>query len=253
MQFSIYINQVAAVEWGLNLNQAAVFGFIYEAASWASKDGDYWNVSKSKIIEEFPLLTTKPDTIYRLVKVLVEKGLLDKKLIDGKDFYRVTEKGLSWNNSNPFPRVGKKSEQRKEIRDSSEKNPSKVGKKSDVSNNQISNNQISDCSAQFDFSSWPENADQRILADWFALRKQMRAPVSQTVINRFSKELHKANRAGYSVDHCLTEVITNGWRGFELQWLINRESGNHVSNQPILQQKPAGGFVEKHTDRSWAE
>lgn len=146
MQFSIFINQVAAVEWGLNLNQAAIFGFIYEAATWAAKDGDYWNVSKSKIIQEFPLLTDKPDTIYRLVKVLVDKGVLEKRLIDNKDFYRVTEKGLDWNRIATNPTLGKKSDPRKKIRKTSEKNPSKVGKKSDVSNNQLSNNQLSDSS-----------------------------------------------------------------------------------------------------------
>lgn len=105
--------------------------------------------------------------------------------------------------------------------------------------------------AQLDYSCWPELPDQQILDDWFDLRKRLRSPVSQTVINRFGNELTKAARHGYTVDQCLTEVITRGWRGFDAQWLINRESGNHVSNQPIVQAN-AGGFVEKHTDTSWA-
>lgn len=106
--------------------------------------------------------------------------------------------------------------------------------------------------SELDYSCWPELPDKQILADWLDLRKRLRAGVSQTVINRFGNELTKAAQHGYTVDQCLTEVITRGWRGFEAQWLIN-QSGNHASNQPIVQQKPAGGFVEKHTDRSWAE
>lgn len=273
MRFSIFINQVAAVEWGLNLNQAAVFGFIYEASSWATKDGDYWNVSKHKIIEEFPLLTDKVDTVYRLIKVLVDKGLLDKKLIDGKDFYKVTEKGLLWNSSGSIPRVGKKSEQRKIIRNSSEKNPNKLGKKSDVLDNQVLDNQVLDKKtsakkladenssarkkprpSSLDYSPWPELPDQQILDDWVEHRKQSNAKVSQTVINRYAKELHKAAQLGYTVSHCLSEVVCNGWRGFEAQWLVNREIRNQASNQiPIRTVEQSSDFVNKHTDTSWAE
>lgn len=104
-----------------------------------------------------------------------------------------------------------------------------------------------------DYSSWPELPDQQILDDWLELRKRIRAPVSQTVVNRFGKELHNAVRLGYSVDTCLTEVVTRGWRGFEAQWLVNSDMRNQTNypNQP-LEQSRAGGFIDKHTDTSWA-
>ena len=41
------------------------------------------------------------------------------------------------------------------------------------------------------------------------------------MINKLATELLKAKTYGYSVDHCLAECVTRGWRGFETQWLLN--------------------------------
>ena len=72
MQYTVTINQVKAREWGLNSQQALLFAFVYESPSWANPiktdTGIYFALSKSKIVEELPLLTDKPDTAYRLLK-----------------------------------------------------------------------------------------------------------------------------------------------------------------------------------------
>jgi len=72
-----------------------------------------------------------------------------------------------------------------------------------------------------DYSSWPTTPAAQVLKDWLAFRKTKRAPVSQTVINRFARQLHLAVNAGWTVDDCLAESITRGWTGFEYQWLQN--------------------------------
>jgi len=69
-----------------------------------------------------------------------------------------------------------------------------------------------------DFSSWPQMPSEQTLADWVAMRKRQKANISQTVINRFSKELHVAVGAGMTVDECLAECVTRNWRGFEYSW-----------------------------------
>lgn len=73
MQFTVTINQVKALEWGLNSQQALLFAFVYGCPSWAkatkTDDGIYFVLSKAKIVEELPLLTDKPDTAYRMLKV----------------------------------------------------------------------------------------------------------------------------------------------------------------------------------------
>lgn len=74
---------------------------------------------------------------------------------------------------------------------------------------------------EFDYSQWPNMPSEQTMADWLAMRKRLKAPISQTVINRFAIELKKAKAYGYTVDQCLAECVTRGWRGFETQWLVN--------------------------------
>lgn len=171
MRYGLWIDQCASLEWGLNLKQAHVFAVIYEAATWADRDdaGEFWNLAKSKIIKEIPLVVSKEDTVYRITADLKRLGLIDKKVVESKEFYRITPVGLRWNSDqfrtsggegatsdvdlgvnkdarknirgsekNPndseiYPSEGVfLPADRKNIRESSEKNPSEVGKKSDV-------------------------------------------------------------------------------------------------------------------------
>lgn len=74
---------------------------------------------------------------------------------------------------------------------------------------------------ELDYSQWPSMPSDQTMQDWLAMRKRLKASVSQTVINRFALELKKAKAYGYTVDQCLSECVTRGWRGFEVQWLLN--------------------------------
>lgn len=126
MKYNILINQAKALEWELNLSEAAVFAFVYELPSWAESmhiDGQPWYfASRNKAIEEVPIITSKPDTMYRLYKSLQEKGLIKWQKVGEREYIQVTDKGKTWNKVNPS--LGKKSEQaRKIIRDTSGKNP----------------------------------------------------------------------------------------------------------------------------------
>lgn len=136
MQFTITMNQVKALEWGLNAQQALLFAFVYECPSWAkpvrTDGGIFYALSKAKIIEELPLLTDKPDTAYRLLKQLEAAGVVELSHTVGITLVRLTDKGREWNRkvdgSEKFPKSG---------RATSEKNPSMVGKKSEVGRKNI--------------------------------------------------------------------------------------------------------------------
>ncbi len=97
MQFTVTINQVKALEWGLNSQQALLFAFVYGCPSWTkpikTDDGIFFALSKAKITEELPLLTDKPDTAYRMLKALEEAGLIECRDLG----FRITPKGLEWN------------------------------------------------------------------------------------------------------------------------------------------------------------
>ncbi len=137
MQFTVTINQVKALEWGLNSQQALLFAFVYECPSWANpiktETGIYFALSKAKIVEELPLLTDKPDTAYRLLKALRDAGLIDLGSTSNITLVRLTKKAQEWNRkldgSEKYP-TPDAVDGRKKIRSASDKSPIKVGKKS---------------------------------------------------------------------------------------------------------------------------
>lgn len=116
MQFTVTINQVKALEWGLNSQQALLFAFVYSCPSWANAtktdDGIFFVLSKAKIIEELPLLTDKPDTAYRMLKVLQDAGLIELSSTSNVTLFRLTEKAAEWNKkedgSEKYPIKGRK-------------------------------------------------------------------------------------------------------------------------------------------------
>ena len=153
MQYTVTINQVKAQEWGLNSQQALLFAFVYECPSWANliktDTGIYFALSKAKIVEELPLLTDRPDTAYRLLKALRDAGLIELSSTSSITLIRLTEKAKEWNRkldgSEKYP-TSNALNGRKKIRSTSEKSPSRVGKKSEAGSeksptNQDTNNQ----------------------------------------------------------------------------------------------------------------
>ncbi|WP_404941611.1 phage replication protein [Pseudomonas danubii] len=148
MQFTVTINQVKALEWGLNSQQALLFAFIYGCPSWTkpvkTDDGIFFALSKAKIIEELPLLTDKPDTAYRMLKALDEAGLIELSSTSNITLFRLTEKAVEWNQkldgSEKYPTPAE-NKGRKKIRSTSEKSPSKVGKKSEQGSEKNPTNQ----------------------------------------------------------------------------------------------------------------
>ncbi|UVL59228.1 phage replication protein [Pseudomonas sp. B21-032] len=154
MQFTVTINQAKALEWGLNSQQALLFAFVYGCPSWAkalkTDDGIFFALSKAKIVEELPLLTDKPDTAYRMLKALEEAGLIELSSTSNITLFRLTDKAAEWNKkqdgSEKYP-TPPQTNGRKKIRSTSEKSPSKVGKKSEPGSeksptNQDTNNQV---------------------------------------------------------------------------------------------------------------
>lgn len=169
MQFTVTINQAKALEWGLNSQQALLFAFVYGCPSWAkaikTDGGIFFALSKAKIVEELPLLTDKPDTAYRMLKALEEAGLIELSSTANITLFRLTERAAEWNKkmdgSEKYP-TPPKSKGRKNIRSTSDKSPSKVGKKSEQGSdksptNQDTNNQDTN---QGTSHSLPEGSDK---------------------------------------------------------------------------------------------
>lgn len=88
--------------------------------------------------------------------------------------------------------------------------------------------------AELDFSSWPNKPSEHVLADWLITRNKKKSPLTQTAVNRLSKQLHAAAEHGFSVDDCISECVVRGWTAFELGWLM-KDRTNNQRQQPIRQ------------------
>jgi hypothetical protein len=72
-----------------------------------------------------------------------------------------------------------------------------------------------------DFSKWPALPSDQVFKDWLAIRKQKKAKLTQTAINRLAPHLVKAVAAGCSVDDVFELCASRCWIGFEFDWLVN--------------------------------
>ena len=121
------------MEWEINATQGILFSLLYEAPAWAKEEiienKAYYFVSRNLILNELPMFFEKSDTVYRNLKVLQEKGLIEYIKQGKKDLIKITSKGKTWNEFKE-----NNSEQ------NSEKNPSKFGKKSEKQENNSEKN-----------------------------------------------------------------------------------------------------------------
>lgn len=268
MQFSLLINQSKALEWGLNAQQAMLFAFLYEVPSWAKpaeKDGEiYYHLSKGKVADELPLLTDKPDTVYRLMKQLEEKGVLRLTSSGPFTLMAITEQGKSWNrddslsrkNLRPSNEPSKDAIPRTKIRPkqplTSDKSPGYLGEISDLTSDKSPTDHITKSINQsckyknFDFSCWPSIPSSDLIDDWFQIRNKLQAPPTQTAIHRMGEKLTQCYEAGFSVELCLSEVILGNWKGLELEWLRNKKIQPDMTNtgKPAVQEKQKAVLTE---------
>ena len=137
MRYSLYINQPVALDLGMeNTTEAILFDYLIIAPTWADDiiiDGKvyYW-VARQKICDAHPLLDLKPDTVYRYLKKLLNKGLIEYRKDGKKDCIRITPLGKKYvtkSMSEKNPNL--------ESATMSEKNPEKSGKKSETTRKKI--------------------------------------------------------------------------------------------------------------------
>jgi uncharacterized phage protein (TIGR02220 family) len=148
MLYNTYINNIKALEWKLNANQAALFDLLNQLSSWAEAvtiNGDtFYFVSREKIISELPLFYSKADTVYRHFKEFAIKGLIVYLKLNGKNLVKLTQKGKEWNfrHSKIDPNAGEQFEKiRIQIQKNSDSNPN-ISYNNNISNNHTKNNAI---------------------------------------------------------------------------------------------------------------
>lgn len=259
MRYTLSINAVKCQEWGLNLAQGALMDLLNQASGWAEPqvvDGQvyYW-VSRNKIVNEIPVAYSKPDTVYRSLKLIADKDLITHIKDGKKDLMRLTDKGKTWNvkgTEQGDAKLGNKSELPKKT----EINPNKLGNKSEnhseinpTYKNTNTNKSISNKNTKA--SKYkpvkPESVSEQIWSDLLILRKETKASNSQTAWTTVFNGLAKAQQAtGHSLDQIITFWIGKAWKGFNADWYLNAQSkpqqtnnqGNNHANHQSANSQP---------------
>ena len=81
----------------------------------------------------------------------------------------------------------------------------------------------------------PANVDEQIWSDWLEHRKQKKSSVTQTVLDRLSKD---AAIAGLSLQAVLELCCSRGWIGFDPKW-VAQENQSKAKPQTFMQQRSA--------------
>ena len=114
------IDNVFCLEHDLNLSQAYVYEWMLNLSKWAShiviENKVYYFASKTKAVQDLPIVTTKTNTMHTHYKSLEKKGFIIVTKVNKQDFIHITDKSKTWNSSNHF-----------------EKNQDELGKKSKLS------------------------------------------------------------------------------------------------------------------------
>ena len=276
MRYTTRINNVRALEWGINMTQAALFDLINECASWASTvtiNGVtfYW-VSRQLVIEELPLVFRKEDAVYRTLKVLEEKGLVETAKMDGRDYVRITPEGAKWNSHDvpeTEPRENsrdvreKNRNPRENSRNSSGKNPTDK----DI-NNQPTNQGTNQSGAPTrdpvprepsppppakpeKFDAWAVLSDMGVerkhFDAWMQARKRKRlsSPIDEVALAAFFREIGKAGLTAHDAARMCAE---KGWGSIEANWDCFRQR-TPQRGQTYEHQSSAEQYAQEQAER----
>lgn len=271
MRFSTTLNNQKCMEWEINATQGILVALLYEANAWANEeiidDKIYYFVSRNLILKELPMFFEKADTVYRNLKILAEKGIIEYIKHKGMDLIRLTEKGKSWN----F--IENNSEKNPNFDSNSEKSPSKFGKKSE--NNSEKNPTYKDTNIQKDINKnnkekykkekkqneiqeFINNLDRddeykELLFKYVKYRKDIKKPL-KTIVPM--KKILKDFPDWFSLDEAINIAMEKEWQGLEPEWIAkykqskaNNNYGKQAEQKDTSQLKVDDDFIEQMKER----
>lgn len=245
MRYSSLIDNVTASEWQLSIAEAYLFSWLYTIPTWANRitiDGfDFYKASRHLVSKELPLMSEKPDTIYRYYKSLSDKGLILIKKVDNSDYIHLTDLAKKWGS-----KQDRQSEGSEKNPSDSEKNPSELGKFSDdslLSNNKEKVIKKTDADsaliALVDEFEMPEFTDA--WGSFIRHRKQLKKPITAEQGPKLLKKLFKD--VGGDLDLALIWIenaIARGWQGVYPPESFKNNNHNHGGITEKQQQQRVG-------------
>ena len=77
--------------------------------------------------------------------------------------------------------------------------------------------------------------DEETALCWFQIRKDKKARTLTTIT--LKKIVNQGNLLGWDINRVINKCVEKEWKGFEASWVNKGDMG----------------FIERHTDRSWAD
>ncbi len=206
MRYTTNLNNLKCLEWEINAQQGILFSLLYDANNWAKEivieENVFYFVSRNLIIKELPMFFEKPDTVYRHLKTLAEKGLIEYSKKDKMDLIRITEKGKEWN----FVEHKNIMDKNPNLDSNSEINSINAGKKSEnnTEKNPTYNNTILK-------NIYTSEKFLQTFQDFLDMRTEMKKPATKRAGEKIIKKLEEVNNEEIAVQ-MLEKSIINGWQ-----------------------------------------
>ena len=246
MRFSTTLNNQKCMEWKINATQGILVALLYEANAWANEeiidDKIYYFVSRNLILKELPMFFEKADTVYRNLKVLAEKGIIEYIKHKGMDLIRLTEKGKSWN----F------------IENNSEKNPTNKDTNIQKDINKNNKEKYKKEKKQNEIQEFINNLDRdaeykELLFKYVEYRKNIKKPL-KTIVPM--KKILKDFPDWFSLDEAINIAMEKEWQGLEPEWIAkykqskaNNNYGKQAEQKDTSQLKVDDDFIEQMKER----
>lgn len=92
----------------------------------------------------------------------------------------------------------------------------------------------------------PELVPDGVWADFMAMRKAKRAPLTQTALDGIERE---AKKAGMALTDVLALCCARGWQGFKADWVAGQKPGVSMPQSKAARQAADQAWVDELMDR----
>lgn len=232
MQYSIYIDQQKALEWGLNLQQAAIFDYMTRLAIWAETatiDGRvFYHIRRGKLAAELPLVSDAPQTYKRHMAALERAGVIEMRLIGTTPFVRITAKGGAWGQAETGAKLHQSAQncagsEPKMPPNRCKTAPEPVQNCTAINYTNINQEQEQEIYAPSGACvpvkagkiACPDDVNPQAWADVLANRKAKRLPMTRSALAGIERE---AAKAGITLGEAIEICAAEGWAGFKASW-----------------------------------
>ncbi|WP_187153333.1 hypothetical protein [Candidatus Arsenophonus triatominarum] len=98
--------------------------------------------------------------------------------------------------------------------------------------------------SELNLSLFEQKPSESVWDDYLQHRKNKKAPLTQTALNRLATAVNEANELGYSTDNVLAECMLRNWQGFEVSWIEQKKyQRNSLINEITTRPSNPEGFV----------